>query len=358
MSDIKVGDKVKFLNSSGGGVVSRLIDSRTVGVLIEDGFEIPTMISELVVIASTDRAARFFEGNFNVSAGAEPLESPEGEDERIRPLERELTAQRKSQDIFLAFIPQDQKWLITGPVDIFFINNSSYDILYNLFGRTPSGHYEGLDYGNVFPDSSIFITTINREQLNLWSSGAVQFLFHCRQTREVLPPFNAEFSIDGKRFFKEGNYRPHPAIREKGVVIKIVSLDQHLYSGKVVATAQEKHLVEKPVDLAGQPLIYRYQTQKGEAEVDLHIHELIEDPVNMEKGEILEFQKNYFLRCFDSAMAEGFRKLTVIHGVGNGVLKGVITDLLKKQEGINFNDAPLSKYGSGAMDIIFSRSRN
>jgi hypothetical protein len=354
MSEIKVGDKVKFLNSSGGGVVSRVIDSRTVGVLIEDGFEIPTMVSELVVMASTDRTARFFEGHFNVSSGPEPVETPSGEDERISPLDKAVTDQRKSQEIFLAFVPHDQKWLITGPLDIFFINNSSYDVLYNIFGRTSTGQYEGLDYGNVFPDSSILITTINREQLNLWTSGVVQFLFHCRQTREVLPPFNAEYSIDGKKFFMEGNYRPHPVIREKGIVIRIVSLDQHLFSEKVASTVHEKKPDEKPFDPANQPMIYRYQVQKGEAEVDLHIHELIEDPVNMEKGEILEFQKNFFLRCLDSAMAEGFRKLTVIHGVGNGVLKSVITDLLKKQEGISFTDAPQSKYGAGAMEIKFS----
>ena len=60
MSVLNVGDKVKFLNASGGGVVAKLIDSRTVSVLIEDGFEIPTLISELIRIVPDVPAARFF----------------------------------------------------------------------------------------------------------------------------------------------------------------------------------------------------------------------------------------------------------------------------------------------------------
>lgn len=44
----KIGDKVKFLNDIGGGVINKIIDARTVVVLTEDDFEIPTIITELV----------------------------------------------------------------------------------------------------------------------------------------------------------------------------------------------------------------------------------------------------------------------------------------------------------------------
>jgi DNA-nicking Smr family endonuclease len=94
------------------------------------------------------------------------------------------------------------------------------------------------------------------------------------------------------------------------------------------------------------------------AEVDLHIHELMEDPANLENGEILDFQRSYFLKCLDAAMMENFHQLTVIHGVGNGVLKSVVTDILKKQEGISFSDAPMNKYGAGAIEIRLHRIRN
>ena len=46
---IKVGDKVKFLNDTGGGIVSEIIDDRMVNVRIEDGFDVPASMSELII---------------------------------------------------------------------------------------------------------------------------------------------------------------------------------------------------------------------------------------------------------------------------------------------------------------------
>ena len=37
---MQIGDKVKFINESLSGVITRLIDDKTIGVSIEDGFEI------------------------------------------------------------------------------------------------------------------------------------------------------------------------------------------------------------------------------------------------------------------------------------------------------------------------------
>ena len=51
---VKLGDKVRFLNSIGGGTVIK-IDGRIATVLEEDGFEIPSIISELVVIENVNQ---------------------------------------------------------------------------------------------------------------------------------------------------------------------------------------------------------------------------------------------------------------------------------------------------------------
>ena len=49
MAEFKIGDRVNFLSSTGGGKVTKIIDSRMVMVEVEDGFELPTLISELVL---------------------------------------------------------------------------------------------------------------------------------------------------------------------------------------------------------------------------------------------------------------------------------------------------------------------
>src|SRR5574344_617351 len=39
--ECKVGDKVRFMDDIGGGIIARFIDKKTVAVRDEDGFEIP-----------------------------------------------------------------------------------------------------------------------------------------------------------------------------------------------------------------------------------------------------------------------------------------------------------------------------
>ena len=47
---MKLGDKVRFLNDVGGGTITGFPDKQTVLVCDEDGFEIPTLRKDVVVI--------------------------------------------------------------------------------------------------------------------------------------------------------------------------------------------------------------------------------------------------------------------------------------------------------------------
>jgi hypothetical protein len=358
--DFKAGDKVKFLNEKGGGVVTRIIDPRMVSVAIEDGFEMPVLVSELILIDPQDAGGRFFSGSNN-NRGEAPYRgeaSPRPDmslrpDVQLRPdaessLSTDAVRGRKSEEIHLAFVPHDQKLLLAGLIDIFLVNNTSYDILYNIFHRTGSGHFEGIDYGSVFAETTLLIETINRENIPLWSDGYLQFLFHREQNLQVLPPFNSEFKIDGKKFYKEGNYRTSPLIQGKGIVMKVLSLTEYFRAFDEPADQKESLPAQAPAD---QPIIFKYQTDQREAEIDLHAHELIEDPSYLEKSEILEYQKKYFIRCLESAIANNFLKVTFIHGVGNGVLRTVLLEQLKNYPSIEVFDAPMAKYGVGAFEI-------
>ena len=58
---IKVGDRVRFLNSVGGGIVKKIVSKELVEVEDEDGFDIPTLISECVVVESKGAAEKIAE---------------------------------------------------------------------------------------------------------------------------------------------------------------------------------------------------------------------------------------------------------------------------------------------------------
>lgn len=348
--NLKTGDKVKFLNARGGGVVRKIIDTRMVSVEVEGGFEIPTLISELVRIDTDDTGGRFFSESFDVSTKDELPDTRSPDDGRMKDLPQNIIGSRKSEDIFLAFVPHDQKWLITGLLDIFLINNTSCDILYNFIQKNEEGRYTGIDYGSVFTGSRLLITTIEREELGKWTDGYLQFLFHNNVTGELMPPFNSEVVIKGTKFFSEASYKESPMIDGKGIVVKITSLTDYKNMKKTVGEEQIQGRPKGRIN-EREDLIFSHQTAPREAEIDLHIYELLDDPSNLEKSEILEFQKGYFIRCLESAISNHFLKVTFIHGVGNGILKMVLLDLLKEYRGIEVIDAPMQKYGVGAIEI-------
>ena len=86
-------------------------------------------------------------------------------------------------------------------------------------------------------------------------------------------------------------------------------------------------------------------------EVDLHLHELIDSYQQKSDHEKLLFQLNYFHKCMDAAMSHGIKKVIFIHGVGKGTLKQELLHALKDYEPIRHYDAPLKKYGYGALVV-------
>ena len=86
-------------------------------------------------------------------------------------------------------------------------------------------------------------------------------------------------------------------------------------------------------------------------EVDLHLHELIDSYQQKSDHEKLLFQLNYFRKCLEAAIAHRIRKVISIHGVGKGTLRQEILHTLKDYENTRNYDAPLKKYGFGAIII-------
>lgn len=100
-------------------------------------------------------------------------------------------------------------------------------------------------------------------------------------------------------------------------------------------------------------ILLQHQTAPGEAEVDLHIDMLTERPGDLSPHEAFEMQMHYFRLCMNHAFSNKMKKVTFIHGVGQGILKDEIVKELKQYDNIHFFDAPMSKYGVGATEVYF-----
>jgi hypothetical protein len=353
----KVGDRVKFLNESGGGVVSKIISPSLVNVAIEDGFEIPVLTGELIRIeleAPVDSPKHMFREEFHHEVQIQP-ESNYEEDDRNIPLLNNTARGSLSEGIYFAFLPHDQKWLITGIVDLYLVNHSSFDILYSIFNEKEKGGFEGFDYGSVIPGSMILLDTIDREEVVKWEKGIVQVLFHRDADNKVLAPGMTRFKVNGTRFYKEGNYKESAIMDGKAIIVSLLPISSitTLFEGEQESKDElDEQVVNKSAVVEPEHIIDKHKTGLHEAVVDLHIYELVEDHAGLDNSEILKIQVNYFTRCLENAIANHLKKVTFIHGVGTGVLKTAIKEIIKDYNNVEIQDSSMQQFGYGATDII------
>lgn len=86
-------------------------------------------------------------------------------------------------------------------------------------------------------------------------------------------------------------------------------------------------------------------------EIDLHMESITDRHLNLTNTQILNQQMGVFKAFYKKARAKQIRKIIVIHGVGEGVLKAEVRLYLQGQEGVEFFDASYMEYGKGATQV-------
>lgn len=337
------------------------INAFMVSVAIEDGFEIPTLTSELVAIEPAGASGDLFL-NKNERRDEIPVKVdiiPESiETDRVSRIVMRGEGSAAPTGVYLAWAPQEQQRLLAGTLDVYLVNNTPYDVLCTFFIKNKEGNFSGIDYGSIPPESKLVIESIVREDISVWSNGVVQVLFFSDENEKVLMPVSTTFRIKGSLFFQEGSYHEtHFLANRKAIVYTVCELNrvpstyEHILNEKEsrepLPAAAERFRPETAID--------QHRTAPGEAEVDLHISVLRQDYSNLSPHEILTIQVGYFERMLGSAIAFSFSKVVFIHGIGNGSLKQAIIHRLKEYEDVEFRTASFAKYGNGAIEIIIHR---
>ena len=360
MAEFKIGDRVNFLSTTGGGKVTKIIDSRMVMVEVEDGFELPTLITDLVpdFRNQPSRQQQIVEVVQKEIQEKELVQQQQVEDARHGGLRR-FAKEAEKEGVYLAFVPHEQQWLLTGAMDVVLVNHTPYEMLYT-FTIKETDKFVNVDYGQMDKHEKVVVETISRDDLEYWCNGIVQAIFTTDSSDAVLLPLNAPFSLRTNRFFKEGSYQMSGLLGEKAVMVCLSELVA-LKSGDtdlmkiakegVGSQAPKKDLVkqEQPID--------KHKTGQGEATVDLHIGELVENIAGLSSHDMFKIQMDYFKKMLDSAIAAEYTKVTFIHGVGNGVLKNAIIEELKKYKNTENRMASIAKFGVGAIDVIIEDRR-
>ena len=344
---MKIGDKVRFLSEVGGGIVTGFQGKDFVLVEDADGFDIPMPIRECVVIETDDYNMRRKPG----SSASKP-------EEPVKPVKPEMPViQRQPEvkggdtlNVFLAYVPEDAKAMMTTPFETYLVNDSNY-YLYYTYQSAEGKAWKTRSHGLVEPNTKLLLEEFTKDMLNEMELVAVQFIaFKDGRTAPLKPAVCVELRIDTVKFYKLHTFRESDFFEQPALVYDIVKDD--VPTRQVFVSAEELQSVliqKKEVDKPkSQPIVKR--GGKNEIlEIDLHINELLDDTRGMGNAEILNYQLDKFREVMEKYKAKREQKIVFIHGKGDGVLrKALIDELKRKYSNCRYQDASFQEYGFGA----------
>jgi hypothetical protein len=136
-----------------------------------------------------------------------------------------------------------------------------------------------------------------------------------------------------------GETKVHPPLREPHIWIRLQAQRQS-------ESNESEEKTEKP---SSKPKTTNLELPADPSIVDLHIEKLVAEPDMLSSDEFLPIQREFLLRALDKAIRAGARNLTIIHGVGEGVLRMEVVRMLKEHPLVLSCHLDQSgRYGSGA----------
>ena len=313
---MNTGNRVRLLKGTEEGIISRIIDDKLIEVEIEDGFNIPVLKNEVVVISKEEESA------FGKKAPAH--HAPKS-------LQKPVTAVK---GIYLALVPINDRRL-----SLHFINNTDY-VLFLTLTAIKDGRYEGLAGAEVKSKNAIKTGELDKTNFEKWPAFFLQLLFYREGVFDLKEPFQRKIKFKAASLFKSKKVAP-VLMREAYLhQVDTTQSAQPLQADKVKESLFEpKHKAPKDQAKAATPNLI----------VDLHIEKIVENHHHLSGNEILNRQLEKFKETLDQAIISGQEEIIYIHGIGSGLLKNELHKRLKGLPGISFVDNHnTAKFGGGA----------
>jgi hypothetical protein len=344
---MKIGDKIRYLNAVGGGIVRRFKNKDIVWVEEEDGFETPALIRECIVIES--------EGKPVTTVAKTESFKPERllEPTKPQPVEQTIT-ERPGGDrlnVYLAYLPLDIKMLGKSNYEAFLVNDSNYFLFFNYMSRQNNAwitrHSEIIE-----PNTNLFIEEFSKEQLGSLERICIQLLaFKKNKPFGLKNAYSVELRIDGVKFYKLHSFRENDFFEDEALIYPLIVNDSAVREMLVSASDLQEAMTQKAnTDFPQrQPAPAKKDKSTPILEVDLHINQLIDSAKGLNNTDILNVQLDTFRKTMEENKAKKGQKIVFIHGKGEGVLRNAILSELKaKYKIFPVQDASFREYGFGA----------
>lgn len=346
---IQIGDTVRFLNSTGGGVVRRI--EGNIAYVDEDGFETPTPLRECVVVATAaaaPRTAPVAPAKAAATSSPAPAQTPA--------LTIEETPGGEKLNIVLAYEAANLKRLNDTTFDTYIVNDSNYYLYFTYMTRADEAKEWTLRYaGMVEPNIQLFIEEIAGSDLTTMDRVAVQCIAYKKGKEfRMKSPVAVETALDTTKFFKLHCFKPNPYFDHDVIALDIVKDDVALRrmvidSGRLEEGLKAKKAVDRPI----RRPVQKHQPKKpGLLEIDLHISELVDSTAGLSPADMLNLQIDEFRKVMDANLKNKGLKIVFIHGKGEGVLRNALMkEFNHRYKGHQVQDASFREYGFGATQV-------
>ncbi len=369
----KVGDTVRFLNATGGGKITKIVDK--VAYVEEDGFETPVLLKEIVVVMPAghepkhpgaklmfDQAAYDKGKQETVQVNQQPAAPTTQAPERI-----EETAYGDKMNIVLAFEPSDIRRLSQTTFNAVLVNDSNYFLKFTFLRRSADERDWSLAFeSTVAPNELIDLEQYTHETISGIEHISVQFIAYKKTSPfELKQPVSIIRRLDLTKFHKLHCFRPDTYFDTPVLEFPLVSNDIPVRSlgGEAPREKYEKSFEQNPI----AELSKKYKVDAGIKnrkttspasnphkllplqEIDLHIEELIDSTAGMQPADMLQLQLDTVRKVMKEHARRLGQKIVFIHGKGDGVLRKELLKLLKKEyPKAETQDASFQEYGFGA----------
>ena len=325
---LRIGDKVRFLDEVGEGIISRIKDANTVFVEMLDGFEIPYQTKQLVPIHT------------------ELILDKDTDNIELNP-DAHLT------DAIYFVIEPDHEYLpLVNDFKLYLFNASSFNLSYT-YAIKEEEYFQAIKHGEAGPYQKILLKQVKMQFFNEYAYHKVDCLLFKNTFYKAQAPISETVYVNSKLL---QNTKPIKHDEFKLPVYGFLLKDEFFVTENI-----EQSLTSKDIERLKSVKEFRSQQKASkstkeylktlEKEIDLHIEELTENTSGLSNFEKLNIQLERFEKELDEAIVKKMKKLIFIHGVGNGRLKQEIQSTLKNTRGVTFQDASYKDYGYGATQV-------
>ena len=355
---MKTGDRIRFLNASGGGIVRRFQNKNIVIVEEDDGFETPVLIRECVVIDEKQISGNNIPRKPVNSSVKES--SPDVGQTNTETLSKVVLPEKTEYqyeeipggdrlNVYLAYLPIDIKNIGKCNYETYLINNSNYFLFFNYMNRQNNAWISRCAEV-VEPNTRLFIEEFSKTQLNDLEKICVQLMaFKQDKPYSLKNAYSVELRIDPIRFYKLHSFRENDFFDNEALLYPLIENDTAIRELLISATDLQEAMTQKTKADRPQRLPVRKDKAPDILEVDLHINQLLDTTAGLSPTDMLNYQLDIFRKVMEENKSKRGRKIVLIHGKGDGVLRNaLLAELKAKYKNFPCQDASFKEYGFGA----------